>query len=175
MKTNKGLICLIAALIAIQVLSLFAELSALDTVIKDMKTEIATTTLATDINVVSKNSETIMPVIPKILLDISWCESRNDQQKKGYNYSYKIITLSDGSTTTKKYIWSTDIGRWQINDYYHLEKSKALGLDIYTEVDNAKYALLLYTENGTSDWLASKSCWVDIEAWKKRNLAYYKK
>ena len=52
-----------------------------------------------------------------------------------------------------------DVGIFQINEHYHLQRSKDLGLDIYTLEGNIGYALLLYQENGTRDWNWSKSCW----------------
>lgn len=115
----------------------------------------------------------ILPQMPKVLLDISWCESRDNQNKVGNNYRYRIEKDADGNSIKVKYLWSKDIGRWQINEYYHLEEAKALGIDIYTEKGNAEFALLLYNKNSTNDWSASKSCWSNIEAWKAREQSYY--
>jgi hypothetical protein len=114
-----------------------------------------------------------MSEIPQVLLDIAWCESRDNQSKIGYNYRYKIITNEDGSTTSIKYLHSRDIGRFQINEKYHYAEAKALGYDIFTEAGNTKFALLLYNKNGTKDWEASKPCWSDIEAWKAKEKSYY--
>jgi len=52
-----------------------------------------------------------------------------------------------------------DVGRYQINTFYHLEPSMEMGLDIFKEDDNKKYAEYLYDKNGTQDWSASKKCW----------------
>lgn len=114
-----------------------------------------------------------LPPMPQVLLDISWCESRDDQNKVGKNYRNRTIHNADGSTSTVKVLWSKDIGRWQINDYYHKETAKSLGFDIYTEEGNALYALVLYNSNGTRDWEASKPCWSDIAAWRARHQTYY--
>lgn len=111
--------------------------------------------------------------LPQVLLDISWCESRDNQNKVGLNYRTRVITLENGATTTEKYVWSRDIGRFQINEYYHAEEAKRLGFDIYTEEGNAAYALRLYNLNGTRDWNPSKPCWSDIAAWKAREQSYY--
>lgn len=111
--------------------------------------------------------------LPQVLLDIAWCESRDDQSAVGYNYHDEVITLEDGSTTTQKVLWSKDIGRFQINDYYHAETAKNLGFDIYTVEGNTQYALVLYNSNGTRDWNPSKPCWSDIEAWRARHQTYY--
>lgn len=53
---------------------------------------------------------------------------------------------------------SKDIGKYQINEYYHLETAKKLGLDIYTEEGNTEYALYLYEHQGTAPWIHSKPC-----------------
>lgn len=114
--------------------------------------------------------EKVTPEIPKILLDVAWCESNQDQNKRGFNYRYKIV---DGEKI--KYLWSTDIGYFQINNYYHEERAKSLGMDIYTYEGNRDYALLLYNKNGLKDWGASSACWSDIVAWKaKHKTPYYK-
>lgn len=52
-----------------------------------------------------------------------------------------------------------DVGKYQINEHFHGERAKELGLDLYDEHDNEAYALMLFEENGTRDWNASKSCW----------------
>lgn len=54
---------------------------------------------------------------------------------------------------------SKDVGIFQINEFYHLEASKRLGIDIYTLHGNIEYSKHLYKEEGTSPWNASKSCW----------------
>lgn len=52
-----------------------------------------------------------------------------------------------------------DGGLFQINDYYHGENLKALGLDRMKVEDNLTYARRLYDANGLRDWSASKHCW----------------
>ena len=141
-----------------------------------LETESSTTTARqTTTKTVTGNNNTSDKAreLPKVLLDISWCESRDDQNKVGYNYRYRTVTLSDGSTTTEKYLWSKDIGRFQINDYYHAEAAKALGMDIYTVEGNTQYALVLYNSNGTKDWNPSKPCWSNIETYRAKEQSYY--
>lgn len=133
----------------------------------------ASTTQSTSTPVNDSKSPTAQTDLPKVLLDIAWCESRDDQSRTGYNYRVREITLEDGSTTTEKYVWSKDIGRFQINDFYHLETARKMGLDIYTVEGNTQYALFLYNSNGTRDWNPSKPCWSDIEAWRAREKSYY--
>ena len=52
-----------------------------------------------------------------------------------------------------------DRGVFQINEYYHLETAKSLGIDILTLEGNIEYARILYERNGTRDWNWSKACW----------------
>jgi len=56
-------------------------------------------------------------------------------------------------------IWSTDIGVWQINDYFHKDNALKMGLDIYDEWDNLEYGFILLKSEGTKPWYASKGCW----------------
>jgi len=143
---------------------------------KETEAPLATSTLATNSTSTPVRVSTPKSVdqeLPQVLLDISWCESRDNQSKVGLNYRTRVVTLSDGSTTTEKYVWSRDIGRFQINEYYHAEEAKRLGFDIYTEEGNAAYALRLYNLNGTRDWNPSKPCWSDITAWRAKEKSYY--
>lgn len=90
--------------------------------------------------------EKVTPEIPKILLDIAICESKNKQFNE------------DGSVHMGK-INPLDTGRFQINQKYWLEKSKELGFDIFTLEGNTKMALYIYEQHGTTPWNWSKSCW----------------
>lgn len=80
------------------------------------------------------------------MINIARCESNH----RHYN--------PDGSVLRGK-VNSDDVGVFQINEYYHLETSKKLGIDIHTPEGNIKYARFLYNSNGTRDWNWSKSCW----------------
>ena len=84
-------------------------------------------------------------VIPQNLLDISYCESRGRQ----FN--------SDGSVY-RGTINNQDVGRWQINEYYWLKKSKELGFDIYTENGNRDMAIWIYNKYGAKPWGWSAQC-----------------
>lgn len=55
--------------------------------------------------------------------------------------------------------WSTDVGHWQINDYFHKKTATKLDLDIYDEWDNLEYGFILLKAQGTKPWEASKYCW----------------
>lgn len=53
-----------------------------------------------------------------------------------------------------------DVGLFQINETYWLEKSKKLGIDIYDLEGNIKMARHIYDTQGLSAWSASfKNCW----------------
>lgn len=54
---------------------------------------------------------------------------------------------------------SKDVGIFQINEKYHLKRSKDLGIDIYSIEGNMEYARILYEESGLQPWSASKPCW----------------
>jgi hypothetical protein len=56
-------------------------------------------------------------------------------------------------------IWSTDVGMWQINNYYHEATATSMGLDIYNEYDNVTYGFWLLANEGTHHWKASAYCW----------------
>lgn len=180
MKNTKGWLCLWALLLTIATILLLSVPQKVSYEVLEAHTALAgtsainsTSTPAKEKEIAEPTQKAILPKMPQVLLDISWCESRNDQSKVGYNYHYETVTLADGSTTTQKVLWSKDIGRWQINDYYHAEEAKRLGFDIYTEEGNALYALRLYNTNGTRDWNPSKPCWSDIEAWRAKEKSYY--
>ncbi len=53
----------------------------------------------------------------------------------------------------------SDIGLFQINEKYHLTKSRELGYDIYTIEGNIDYAFYLLKKEGTRHWYWSKPCW----------------
>lgn len=52
-----------------------------------------------------------------------------------------------------------DKGQCQINEYYHGETAKKMGIDIYSFNGNRQYANYLYETQGTQPWSASSKCW----------------
>lgn len=54
---------------------------------------------------------------------------------------------------------SSDVGVMQVNEYYHLDRSRSLGYDIHTLEGNLGYARFLYEEQGLQPWSASRPCW----------------
>ena len=81
-----------------------------------------------------------------IMLDIARCESGVRQ----FNVDGSIL---------QGHINNKDIGIFQINEFYHLDRSMALGTDIYTIDGNISYASVLYEEQGTQPWNWSRGCW----------------
>jgi hypothetical protein len=51
-----------------------------------------------------------------------------------------------------------DIGKWQINTYFHLERARSMKIDLYSESGNERYAKILFHEAGGAPWSASYSC-----------------
>ena len=86
--------------------------------------------------------------LPSVFKKIAWCESKNMQFNR------------DGSVH-RGVQNPQDVGKYQINEHYHLEASRALGINIYTTEGNTEYAYRLYKANGTRDWNWSKWCWDD--------------
>lgn len=81
--------------------------------------------------------------MPEFFYPLAWCESKLLHQRKG------IVTISK----------TKDVGLLQIHSKSWLEESKRLGLDIFDEYDNIRFAYRLYLKNGFRDWNASASCW----------------
>lgn len=81
-----------------------------------------------------------------ILAEISRCESDFRQYDK------------DGSILRGK-VNKGDVGLMQINEYYHADKAKTLGLDLETPEGNMAYAKYLYEHEGGQPWKASSNCW----------------
>lgn len=81
-----------------------------------------------------------------ILVDIARCESRFRQLDKNGNILRGEINKGD-------------LGLMQINEYYHADKAKELGLDLKTVEGNMAYAKYLYNHEGAQPWISSSKCW----------------
>lgn len=81
-----------------------------------------------------------------ILVEIAKCESRFRQ-------------FDENGNVLKGTIIKEDVGVMQINERYHLKKSKDLGYDIHTLDGNMAYAKWLYEKEGTRPWNSSAKCW----------------
>jgi hypothetical protein len=88
-----------------------------------------------------------------IMIDISRCESHFHQYD------------ADGSVYRGQ-INNLDVGIMQINEHYHADVAKKLGLDLYTMQGNVAYARYLYDKEGTAPWSSSESCWGPAQAGK---------
>ena len=118
--------------------------------------EISTSTLKTPKTVRSENSVGSMEVydwdtaqivqLPPILQKIAECESSGRH-------------TDENGEVIKGVINSFDTGLFQINELYHGEAAKEMGLDIFTLAGNVKYALHLFETQGTQPWSASAKCW----------------
>ena len=75
------------------------------------------------------------------------CESGGKPYAKNVNYQDGIA-------------WSTDIGYWQINDYFHEESLKKLGFDIHNPSDNLEAGFFLLSTQGANLWSAGSKCWL---------------
>jgi hypothetical protein len=81
-----------------------------------------------------------------VLAKIAFCESTLRQVGK------------DGQVLRGK-VNSDDVGLMQINEVYHGDKAKSLGLDLESIEGNLAYAKYLYEKEGTAPWSASAKCW----------------
>jgi hypothetical protein len=88
-----------------------------------------------------------------LMAEIAKCESRFRQYDK------------DGSIF-RGVVNNQDVGVLQINEYYHLSRTKKLGIDIYSVEGNMQYARLLYKEQGAQPWNSSSPCWMKSDVAK---------
>lgn len=90
-----------------------------------------------------------------ILIEVARCESEFRQFDK-YGRVVRGRVVHD------------DIGVMQINEYYHGDTAKNMGMNIYTTEGNVAYAKYLYGKYGLSPWSASKPCWNKSEVIAKK-------
>jgi hypothetical protein len=86
-----------------------------------------------------------------VLIEVAKCESRFRQQVNGR-------TLQGEANEFDK-------GVMQINEMYHLERAKKLGLDIHTLEGNLSYARFLFEREGLRPWNSSSPCWKKSQAY----------
>lgn len=88
----------------------------------------------------------------KELVKICTCESG---QGTGKPQQYNILTgeVLRGVKNPK------DIGMCQINLFWNGAEAEKMGLDLFKESDNIKFANYLYTKQGAEPWNWSKGCW----------------
>jgi len=111
----------------------------------------------TDISAYAVTSEIALPdllkkmslakgIDPKLVSSIAECESRTAQ----YDKNGEVLRGHKNPS---------DVGIFQINEKYHLEKSQELEFDIYTPVGNIGYAMWLLEHQGSTPWKWSRDCW----------------
>ena len=81
-----------------------------------------------------------------IMAEIAKCESR-------FRHLGKNGKVLRGELTVE------DLGVMQINEYFHENTAKVLGVDLHTLDGNLAYAKWLYNREGTKPWFASSKCW----------------
>ena len=81
-----------------------------------------------------------------IMQKVAFCESRFRQ-------------FGESGTPLRGIVNSSDVGLFQINEYYHGETAEKLGIDLHSLQGNLEYARYLYDREGTQPWSASKPCW----------------
>lgn len=92
------------------------------------------------------NQEIKYPILDKIAL----CESNN----KHFDTNGQVLVRGNAGNRA-----SVDIGRYQLNAFYHGKKATEMGLDLFNEKDNRTYAVYLFETQGSEPWSASKACW----------------
>lgn len=93
-----------------------------------------------------------------ILAEVARCESE-------FRHTDKTGKVLRGTKDPR------DVGVMQINEHYHLKKSKELGYDIHSIEGNVAYARYLYEGNedlgkngeGAKPWMASSACWAKVK------------
>ncbi|MES2470664.1 MAG: hypothetical protein V4526_00290 [Patescibacteria group bacterium] len=81
-----------------------------------------------------------------LLIEIARCEST-------FTHSTKEGKLLRGRVD------DADVGVMQINERYHSERAKKMGIDLHTIEGNMAYAKYLYETQGAQPWSASSKCW----------------
>ncbi len=84
--------------------------------------------------------------LPDILERIAYCESGGKQKNENGDVIRGVVN-------------PLDIGKFQINLFYHGERAEKLNIDLFTEEGNTEFALLLFEEQGVAPWVWSKPCW----------------
>lgn len=84
---------------------------------------------------------------------IAFCESTTRQ------YDENKLAEDGTPRVLRGVVNSADVGIFQINEKYHLERSKSMGYNIYTSEGNIDYAIWLLKNEGSKHWKASEPCW----------------
>jgi hypothetical protein len=95
---------------------------------------------------VIRDQAAALGLAPELAVSIARCESTLRQ-------------FNPDGTLLRGMVTPSDVGIFQINEQYHLERSRELGYDIYTLDGNVGYALWLMKREGTKHWNWSRDCW----------------
>jgi hypothetical protein len=120
-----------------------------------------------ELAVVTPSAQVISETIPELIteradtfgvskdlaLAIAFCESTTRQ------YDENNLAADGTPKVLRGVVNSADVGIFQINEKYHLERSQSLGYDIYIPEGNIDYAMSLLKEEGSKHWKASEPCW----------------
>lgn len=119
-----------------------------------------------------KETVEMVEVIEPIVIDITNATTTKDVERVTKEYFKNTPILAEVARCESTYrqfaktgdvlrgtVNGKDVGVMQINEKYHLTRSKNLNLDIYTLEGNLKYGEILYKEQGTQPWSASRPCW----------------
>lgn len=85
-----------------------------------------------------------------VLDRIAKCESN----KSHFDKNGQVLVRGNNGDRT-----SVDVGKYQINMKHWGAKATELGLNLFDEKDNEKFAKYLYKNFGTEPWIHSKHCW----------------
>lgn len=92
-----------------------------------------------------------------IMAEIAKCESRFRQ-------------FGVGGKVLRGEVAREDLGVMQINEFYHEDTAKALGLDLHTLDGNLAYAKWLYKKEGVTPWYSSSKCWQKSDTLARANI-----
>lgn len=118
-----------------------------------MTLENETTYIFPEVKTEQEVEQKIAPIkLRKELIKICTCESG---QGTGKPQQYNVITgeVLRGVKNPK------DIGMCQINLYWNGTTAEKMGLDVFKEQDNIKFANWLYEQQGAEPWGWSRACW----------------
>ncbi len=88
-----------------------------------------------------------------VMIEVARCESHFKQFDKDGSIHRGVVN-------------DQDLGVMQINEHYHGDTAKKLGLDLYTIQGNVAYAKYLYNKEGVQPWSSSSACWAKTQAYK---------
>ena len=81
-----------------------------------------------------------------LMAEIARCESR-------------FRHLDERGEVLRGELSEEDVGVMQINEFYHEDTAKVLGLNLHTLEGNLAYARWLYSKEGFTPWYSSSKCW----------------